>query len=231
MPTLYTANGKRGRPDLWRLMDPNGTQIPIDTPSDSDGFFYENFTASGPWVSLQNDDLSYGVAILYENGLRDFQGWQKRDLPFNNVRSRIVFGIPARGAVHARAYLLLGSFATIQAEANALMDELPPFGVIDSPTEESSSGRVRIHGWALDNRGVTAIEARVDEGAPVALRYGDSRPDVCVAWPGYPQCDGVGYSGEIDLGAPSECPRLVQVIATDTDGNRRTIAERLVTVR
>jgi hypothetical protein len=188
MPTLYTANGKRGRPDLWRLMDPNGTQIPIDTPTDGDGFFVENFTASGPWVAMMNDDLSYGVAILYENGLRDFQGWQKRDLPFNNVRSRIVFGLPARGVVHARAYLIVGSFDTIRAEAERMLGALPAFGTLDLPGETSPPGRVRVQGWALDNRGVTAIEARVDEGPAVPLRYGDARGDVCAVWPGYPSC-------------------------------------------
>ncbi|MCB9619221.1 MAG: hypothetical protein H6721_04855 [Sandaracinus sp.] len=231
MPTLYTANGKRGRPDLWRLMDPNGTQIPIDTPSGSDGFFYENFSASGPWVALMNDDLSYGVAILYENGLRDFQGWQKRDLPFNNVRSRIVFGLPARGVVHARAYLIVGSFDQIRTEAERLLRTTPAFGVLDFPGEASSSGRVRVQGWALDNRGVASIEVRVNDGPAVAMRYGDGRPDVCAVWPGYPRCPNVGYSGEIDLGAASSCPKLVRVEAVDTDENRRVIAERLVTVR
>ncbi|MCA9607623.1 MAG: hypothetical protein KC619_18575 [Myxococcales bacterium] len=230
MPTMYTANG-RGGPDLWRLMDPNGTQIPIDTPAGGDGFFYENFTATGPWVSLQNDDLSYGVAILYENGLSQFQGWQLRSLPFNNVRSRIVFGLPPHGTVQARAYLLLGSFATIQAEATSLLATIPPFGWLDGPGETVSTGAVSIHGWALDNRGVVSVEARIDESVTVPLHYGDARPDVCRVWPGYPRCDGVGFSGSYDFGAPTSCPHLVEIIATDGDGNRRTIFERLVTVR
>ncbi len=230
MPTMYTSNGRRGQ-DLWRLMGPDGTQIPIDTPSGGDGFFYENFTASGPWVSLQNDDLSYGVAILYENGLREFQGWQKRDLPFNNVRSRIVFGLPGRGVVHARAYLLVGSFATIQTEAAGLLARMPAFGVLDAPSDEVSTGETTLHGWALDNRGVVSVEARIDESVTVPLSFGMPRPDVCLVWPGYANCDNVGYSGSYDFGAPTECPHLVEIIATDSDGNRRTIAERLVTVR
>jgi hypothetical protein len=231
MPTMYTSNGRSGAPDLWRLMGPDGTQTAIDTPAGGDGFMFKNFTASGPWVSLQNDDLSYGVAILYENGLREFQGWQKRSLPFNNVRSLIVFGLPARGVVHARAYLLAGSFATIQAEASALLARMPAFGVLDAPTGEVSSGPVTLRGWALDNRGVASVEARIDESVTVPLSYGSARPDVCLVWPGYPGCDGVGYAGSYDFGAPTECPHLVEIIATDTDGNRRTIAERLVTVR
>lgn len=230
MPTMYTANG-RGGPDLWRLMDPDGTQIPIDTPSGGDGFFFENFSATGPWVSLQNDDLSYGVAILYENGLREFQGWQQRSLPFNNVRSRIVFGLPARGVVHARAYLLLGSFATNRTDAASLLATLPPFGVLDAPAAEVGSGEIAIFGWALDNRGVVSIEARIDESVVVPLSYGSARPDVCTAWPGYPGCPNVGFAGSHDFGPPRECPHLVEIVATDGDGNRRTIAERLITVR
>lgn len=230
MPTMYTSNGREG-PDLWRLMDPSGAQVAIDTPAGGDGFFYENFTSSGPWVSLQNDDLSYGVAILYENGLREFQGWQLRSLPFNNVRSRIVFGLPPRGTVQARAYLLLGSLATIQAEAANLLATIPPFGWLDSPGEATGSGPTSIHGWALDNRGVASVEARIDESVTVPLRYGDARPDVCLVWPGYPRCDRVGFSGSYDFGPPSACPHLVEIIATDTDGNRRTIYEQLVTVR
>ncbi|MBX3271021.1 MAG: hypothetical protein KF729_12265 [Sandaracinaceae bacterium] len=231
LPTMYSSYGRDGSQDLWRLMDPSGAQIPIDTPTGGDGFFYENFTASGPWVSLQNDDLSHGVGILYENGLRDFQGWQQRSLPFNNVRSRVVFGLPARGVVHARAYLLLGSFATIAAEAASVLAAMPPFGWLDGPAAEVGAGPTPIHGWALDNRGVTAVEARIDERVTVPLSYGASRPDVCLAWPGYPRCDAVGFAGSHDFGPPTACPHLVEIIATDADGNRRTIAERLVTVR
>jgi N-acetylmuramoyl-L-alanine amidase len=182
-------------------------------------------------VSLQNDDLSYGVAILYENGLREFQGWQKRDLPFNNVRSRIVFGLPGRGVVQARAYLLVGSFAQIQSEAEDLLRTMPAFGVLDEPAGDVSSGPTTLRGWALDNRGVASLEARIDETVTVPLTYGGARPDVCLVWPGYPDCGGVGYSGTYDFGPASSCPHLVEIIATDTDGNRRTIAERLVRVR
>jgi len=231
MPTMYTSNGRFGMQDLWRLMGPDGTETPIATPAGGDGFLYQNFTASGPWVSLQNDDLSYGVAILYENGLREFQGWQKRSLPFNNVRSRIVFDLPARGVVRARAYLLVGSFATIQADASALLASMPAFGVLDAPVGDVGAGPTTIRGWALDNRGVVSVEARIDESVTVPLSYAGARPDVCLVWPGYPNCDGVGYSGSYDFGAPTSCPHLVEIIATDSDGNRRTIAERLITVR
>jgi len=231
MPTVYTANGNGG-PDLWRLFDASGTEIPIDTPAgNEDGFYYENFESSGPWVTMQNDDATYGVGILYENGETSFQGWQLRSLPFNNVRAQFSFGIPANGTVNARAYLILGSLATVSGEAEQVLGDLAPFGWLDEPASTvSGGGQVTVRGWALDNRGVTAVEAVIDESITAPLSYGDSRPDVCLVWPGYPDCDAVGFSGTADFGPPDDCPHLLEIVATDTDGNRRTIHNQLVTV-
>ncbi len=231
MPTVYTANGTGGTPNLWRLFDAGGNQITIDTPG-NDGFFYENFVSPEPWVTMQNDDADYGVAIFYENGVTAFQGWQLLSLPFNNVRAQFSFGLPASGTVHARAYLVLGSLGTVDAETQWLQDHLPPFGVMDAPSvgAEVAEGPLSVHGWALDNRGVASVEAVIDETTHVPLGYGDARPDVCLAWPGYPGCDAVGFSGTIDLGPAQECPHLLEIVATDGDGNSRTIANTLVTV-
>ena len=227
MPTLYAANGRNG-PDLWRLILADGTEVAIDTPAGNDGFNYENVSSPAPWVSLQNSDSTYGVGILYENGVVDFQGWQLRSLPFNNVRALFPFAIPAHGTVNARAYLLIGAFGTVQSEANAVMDSLAPFGVLDSPADGSQqSGEVTVSGWVLDNRGVSSVSLRVDESRAVPLSYGASRPDVCAAWPGYPACDAVGFSGAFTLEA-GDCPHLIEVLATDTDGNERVIDRALV---
>ena len=97
--------------------------------------FVRSFTSSEPWVTLQNDNLDYGVGLLHENALLDFQGWQNRSLPFNNFRSAFYFGIPAYGNVNARAYLLVGGYTTIQADAQWLQNNLPPFGSLDAPAE------------------------------------------------------------------------------------------------
>ena len=180
---------------------------------------------------MQNDDATYGVGILYENGESSFQGWQLRSLPFNNVRAMFQFGIPAFGTVHARAYLILGSHGTVTAEAEAVMNDLAPFGWMDEPGDTVAPNTpVTIRGWALDNRGVASIEAVIDETTTVPLTYGDSRPDVCLVWPGYPDCDAVGFSGTHDFGPADDCPHLLEIVATDTDGNRRTIHNALVTV-
>ena len=231
LPTLYTANGKAG-PDLYRLLTSSGKEIPIDKPA-NDGFFVKDFTSEEPWVTLQNADLSYGVGILYENGLLEYQGWQNRSLPFNNVRSKIKFALPAHGIVQARAYLILGSYETIRGQASWLLKNLPPFGVLDVPAINTSvNGKVSIAGWALDNKGVKNVYAIVDDGAQTPLTYGTSRPDVCKVWVGYPGCSNVGFEGTVSFeGLSSACKHKLEIVAQDTDGNTRVIARRLITLK
>jgi hypothetical protein len=232
-PTVYPANGTVG-PDLWRLFDSAGTEITIDTPG-NDGFYYENFASAGGWVTMQNDTLDYGVGLATENGLTQWQGWQLRSLPFNNFRPVFSFGLPPAGTVRARSYLILGSLATVTAEAQWLEQHLPPFGVLDAPAPDATvSGVVNVHGWALDNKGVSAVELVIDGATTVPLSYGSSRPDVCLVWPGYPGCgaagDAVGYAGTLDTQTLTACPHLLEVQATDGDGNTRVIARHRIQV-
>jgi hypothetical protein len=224
MPTMYTANG-HGGPDLWRVFDSTGTQVPVDTPAGGDGFFYENFDSPGGWVALQNDDSTYGVGLYYENRLTTFQAWQLRSLPFNNVRARFAFGIPASGMVRARAYLVLGAYGTIAGQVAWLDASLAPFGALDAPVADAPvSGAVPVAGWALDNQGVTGVALVVDGGTPAPLAYGGARPDVCRVWPGYAGCDDVGFTGTLDATALTPCAHLIEVRASDADGNERVIA-------
>ncbi len=229
MPTVYTGNGHQG-PNLYRLFNSDRTEIAIDQGG-NDGFYYKNFTSPGGWASMQNANLDYGVGLYVENRNTQWQAWQLPSLPFNNFRPLPVFGVPANGMVRSRSYLILGNLDTIAAEAQWLDQHLPPFGVIDEPVADATvSGQIVVRGWALDNKGVAAIQLFVD-GAPVAtLGYGTSRPDVCLVWPGYPHCDSVGYSGTLDTTTLTSCPHLLEVVATDGDGNSRAIAARRVFV-
>ena len=234
MPTVYTSNGQHG-PDLWRFMLSDGNQATIDQPG-NDGFFYKNVTSPGGWVSMQNEDKSYGVGMYYENRLTGFQGWQNRDLPFNNFRAQFAFKIPARnaagpGMVEARAYLILGSYATVGAEAAWLDSHIAPFGSLDVPARDVTlSGVQNVRGWALDNKTVSRIALFIDGVERSQLSYGDSRPDVCQRWPGYHQCNNVGYSGSFDFSQLSACQHQIEIAATDDDGNTRLIAANRVTV-
>ena len=75
-----------------------------------------------------------------------------------------------------------------------------------------------------------AAQKVIDEAVHVPLTYGTSRPDVDTVWPGYPGDDLVGFIGTHDFGPADECPHLIEIVATDTDGNQRTIWNSLVTV-
>lgn len=229
MPTVYTANGNGG-PDLWRLFNSEGTEIAIDQPA-NDGFFYKNFTSPGGWACMQNGTLDYGVGLYSENRNPSFQGWQLRTLPFNNFRPLNAFAIPARGTVRARSYLMIGSLATIASVAAWLDSGLPPFGWLDAPAPEAViSGTVAVAGWALDNKGVGSVELVVDGTLRQALAYGGDRPDVCLVWPGYAGCNQVGFQGQLDTRALTNCEHLLEIVAGDADGNSRVIARRRIRV-
>jgi len=146
MPTIYTANG-HGGPDLWKLFNSEGTEIPIDIYAGGDGFYYKNFTSPGGWATMQNDRADYGVGLYAENRITTWQAWQLRSLPFNNFRPLPSFGIPPLGTVRARVYLILGAYNTIAEEARWLDANLPPFGYLDAPGEdETLSGTSSIYG-------------------------------------------------------------------------------------
>ncbi|RJO68784.1 MAG: hypothetical protein C4523_06910 [Myxococcales bacterium] len=228
-PTLYATWGDGNTPDLRVIMDSEGNQIPIDQPA-NDGFFWKEFDSPGGWAALQNTERNYGVGIYYENRLRGYQGWQKYGV-FNNIRSRFHFGLAAHGTVRARAYLMLGSYATISGLAAELDATLPPFGALDSPLGDATvSGSFSFHGWVLDNKGVSSVRLLID-GAPVAAPSLDqNRPDVCLFYPGYAQCDRVGFAGSASLAEISACPHWLEVEATDGDGNTRIVARKRIFV-
>ncbi len=235
-PTLYAAYGAHGLANYHHILDSNGTEIAVDIPA-NDGFFYKNFDTPGAWAALQKDGLDYGVGIYYENRLTAYQAWQKSGV-FNNIRAQFAFGIPAHGTVRARAYLILGSFTTIAEYAMWLDTHLPPFGFLDSPAPNSlHSGTVTLAGWVLDNKGVAAVRADLAdwEGHFVrstALSLDTDRPDVCAVYPGYTMCNGnEGFSGTLPLdGLVGGCSYLIQIVATDSDGNERYIARRAIQV-
>jgi hypothetical protein len=229
MPTVYTANGNGG-PDLWRMFNSERVEIAIDT-SGNDGFFYKNFESPGGWATMQDDLLSYGVGLYSENKITSMQGWQNRSIPFNNFRPLFPFGLPPLASVRARAYLLIGSFDTIAAEAAWLDASLPPFGHLDTPAPDAVvSGHAAIEGWALDNKGVALVELVIDGTTSLPLEYGASRPDVCLAWPGYSGCNDAGFHGTLDTSTLSACQHLLEIRARDGDGNEKILSRRRVTV-
>ena len=107
-----------------------------------------------------------------------------------------------------RAYLLIGSYATIQSDAQSLQNKPPPFGTLDIPADGSSvqGNALTIQGWALDNRTVSQVIARIDEDTEYTLDLGGSRPDVDQAWPGYLNGENSGFQGSIDVSSLHHAP-------------------------
>ncbi len=225
-PTYYAPYGAHGLANYNTLLDSDGNQIAIDIPA-NDGFFYKDFSSPGGWVTLQKAEKDYGAALYYENRLTQFQGWQKAGI-FNNVRSKIAFGLPANGTVNARAYLILGSFATVKGLAEGIDTAIAPFGILDQPaSDETITGdTLTLGGWVLDNKGVALIEVLIDGVVSGTASLNTDRPDVCKVWPGYSMCPKTGYTAQIAISSLSACPHLLEIRAKDTDNNTRIIARK-----
>lgn len=233
-PTVYTANGAQvpnsnaHTQDLWRLYDSAGNPHEILQEAGGDGFYFHNFSSDG-WAQMQNEASDYGVGLYAENRVQQWQAWQKRSLPFNNFRPLPFFAIPAHGTIRGRTYLILGSQDGVATEAQWLATHTPPFGVIDEPPEDGAvAASMDVRGWVLDDHAVASVRALVDGAVRGTLATGQSRPDVCLVFPGYSSCNNVGYSGQINVGDLAEdgCFHLLEVEATDTHGNTRVIARR-----
>jgi hypothetical protein len=228
-PTLYSSFGRVG-PDLWVVVDSEGNRIPVDQPSNNN-FFRKRFESPGGFATLQNGRLDYGVGLYYESRQRSFQAWQRRG-QFNNFRARFRFGLPARGKVRARAYLLIGNYKTIRDTARRLDRKIGPFGGLDLLPDAVLGNKPTVSGWALDNWGVSEIELRLDGKRLASTTLTEDRPDICTLWPGYEMCRrAVGFVVTPDLSAVSRCAHLLEVRATDTHGNRRLIARQRIVVK
>lgn len=228
-PTLYSSFGRVG-PDLRVILDSQGGIVSVDTAA-NDGFFTKDFISPGGFAALQNVARDYGVGLYYESRQRLFQAWQVVG-QFNNFRALYEFGLPALGRVRARAYLIVGGFDTIAETAARIDGKLAPFGELEAPRQDAAvGGSLWLSGWALDNGQVESVEVLLDGELVAATVPGDDRPDVCTLWPGYDMCARqVGFSLSVDLSGVSRCGHLLEVRATDDDGNRRTIARRRIFV-
>ncbi|GAC1533785.1 MAG: hypothetical protein NVS3B10_27930 [Polyangiales bacterium] len=229
-PTLYVAHGAPG-PDLARLLDSAGGAVAIDVPA-NDGFVMKDFTSPAPWVTFQNADSSYGVALAMDQGIRGFQGWAggTSSVYFHNVRAPVPFGLPAGGRVRGLAYLALGSLATDQSTIPAVLSRRPPFGVVDAPAAgtTTSGAAIDVAGWVLDGDPVTSVVVELDGVAVKTVTVDVARPDACAIYPAYPGCPTAGFRATVSTSGLSPCPHLLRVVATDKDGNRTVLGERVV---
>jgi hypothetical protein len=236
-PTMYVSFGKGG-PDLPLLLDAAGTTVGLNTPG-NDGFYYGNFDSPGPWVTWQNTQKDYGVALAMDQGTRSWQGWRGDGVTapyFHNVRAQIAFGLGAGKSVRGISYVALGSYATVKPAIAAVLSKRPPFGSLDSPpagkTTVLQPGQpLHVAGWALDSSKLSTVQIEVDGAAVKSAPVSGSRPDVCEVFPAYDGCPNVGFSTDLSTSGWTACPRLVRVVAKDSDGNTSVLGEAVVQVK
>jgi len=209
------------------LLDSNSQAIKIDKAA-NDGFFTKNFSSPGAWVSLQNSNRDYGVALYYESHQTQYDGWQKKDV-FNNVRADIRFAIPAKATVKARAYLFLGSYKTNQLDIKNLSQKIRAFGVMDSPKENQviTSKTLEIKGWVLDNHPIQKVKVYIDGKLSSESSLQKDRNDICQIYPNYPSCPKVGFQIDLDISKLSDCPHLLELKAIEQGGNEHLFAQEI----
>lgn len=61
-----------------------------------------------------------------------------------------------------------------------------------------ANGILALHGWALDDDGVRAVDILVDGVVVGRAEYGRSRPGVLEQYPGFPNADGAGFAFLLD---------------------------------
>jgi hypothetical protein len=102
-------------------------------------------------------------------------------------------------------------------------------GWVDAPADGAVLGpRVTVAGWALDAKGIRAVEVRLED-RPFAAAIGIARPDVAASHPGYPTARrrasrSPGISPEL-AGDPSTQHR-VAIVAIARDGRETLLATR-----
>jgi alpha-tubulin suppressor-like RCC1 family protein len=96
-----------------------------------------------------------------------------------------------------------------------------PVVAIETPSQSSViSGTTTVSGWAVDPfySGIGGVVVKVDGNTVGNATYGVSRPDVCVVYPGRPNCPNVGFTFALNTSGLSAGAHTISVTATDTDG-------------
>ena len=87
---------------------------------------------------------------------------------------------------------------------------------VEEPVNNASVGSsFRVSGWAIATNSVARVEVLVDNALTATATYGSDRPDVCVVFPGFPDCPNVGFVA--DLTGLTEGAHTLTVRVVDTE--------------
>jgi hypothetical protein len=142
------------------------------------------------------------------------------------------FKLYAFGFDRTGAFSTLGTKTITIDNANATK----PFGSIDTPSYGgTASGVVTNFGWAL-TPGATCtitnsnVQVSVDSGPLTPVVYGDVRPDVAAAFPGYTNAPAAGAHYTLDTTTLTNGMHTIGWIVTDSCGRADGIGSRFFTV-
>ncbi len=216
----------------------SGTYVNIDTPSSSAGTLSGVITIAGwaidPNAAINNiqiyvDGILYGSAT-YGTTRSDvcalfsgypgcpnvgFTGSLDTTLLSDGTHTLNLVAYSAAGQPYsASRQITVGN----QSRSSVLLN-------IDVPGAISSnlSGVTGIYGWAIGNSSsIQSVTISVDGILKGTATYGGSRPDVCLVFPGEPNCPDVGWTYSLDTTHLTNGSHSLEVTATNAAGARAT---------
>jgi hypothetical protein len=98
-----------------------------------------------------------------------------------------------------------------------------PFGFFDprpGPGVPGATGVIPLTGWALDDDGVHSVDILVDGALAGRTTYGDHRPGVAAAHPGFPDSAAAGFVFQLDTTRHVNGLHTVSALVTSESGER-----------
>jgi N-acetylmuramoyl-L-alanine amidase len=101
------------------------------------------------------------------------------------------------------------------------------FGRINTPRNGNMyAGTIDVVGWALDFEGVASVTVYIDGQAWAFAHTRESRPEVSLYYPGFPESLAPGWSYQLDTTELSDGSHHLQIKTTDFEGVTTLIGER-----
>jgi len=217
------------RVELWRDLVAGETTAPYPGPGLGTGkvFIANAFFVGGARTDVEElyptNPLAFRAGwgyLLLTQGL-----WSQGNGPFN---------------LHAFAYDKEGQSASLGSKAitasNAAATK--PFGGIDLPAYgQTVTSSFWNFGWALTPNatppcsiGASGVQVRIDSRPLTAVSYGDLRPDIAAAFPGFSNGAGAGGAFHVDLSTLTNGTHQIGWFVTDNCGRAEGIGSRFFSV-
>jgi N-acetylmuramoyl-L-alanine amidase len=123
-----------------------------------------------------------------------------------------------------RRNLLSFAIAAALVAVPTLASAAAPFGFFDPeqvPGIPGASGVIGMHGWALDDDGIRAVDIYVDGAIAGRAIYGDHRPGVASLFPGFPDSEAAGFVFQLDTTHYLNGLHTIDAQAISHSGERR----------